>query len=227
MTLPALVVPVRDFDTAKSRLSDTMSASDRSSLARLCAERVLDRRADCLRIVVCDTDDVESWSQSLGVECVRVAGSGLNAALDEALPIIRTRHPQSTIVIAHGDLVDPSGLDAVIVADFGDRSAAATNVVIVPDRHLDGTNVLRLDPLASSVWRFEYGPGSFERHRRQARARGLSISEHLDTGLAVDLDVPADLSHPVVRTFLAEHFTQWHSPTAPDFEQPPREKEST
>lgn len=189
-----------------------MSGPHRSKLARLCAERVLDRHVACARIVVCDSDEVESWSNRLGVESVRVTSSGLNASLEEALATIRSRHLDVDLVIAHGDIVEPSGLDDVITGrkylpgsedtSFHD---ARPNVVIVPDRRRDGTNVLRLDQIALEHWRFEYGPASFEKHLRQALSRGLRVDIHLDDGLALDVDVPEDLRLPQVQSFLSEH----------------------
>jgi 2-phospho-L-lactate guanylyltransferase (CobY/MobA/RfbA family) len=162
--------------------------------------------------VVCDSDEVESWSNGLGVESVRVTSSGLNASLEEALATIRIRHLDVDLVIAHGDIVEPSGLDDVITGrkylpgseetSFRD---APPNVVIVPDRRRDGTNVLRLDQTALEHWTFDYGPASFEKHLRQALSRGLRVDIHLDEGLALDVDVPEDLNHPRVQTFLSEH----------------------
>lgn len=200
-----------------------MSGSDRSRLARVCAERVLDRHVECERIVVCDSDEVESWSNRIGVETVRVTSSGLNASLEEAVVTIQHRHPNMDVVIAHGDIIDPSGLDDVITArkyfissDEFSTKDPPPNVVIVPDRRRDGTNVLRLDHLALCNWTFEYGQGSFEKHLRQALARGLRIDIHFDEGLALDVDVPEDLTHPLVQSFLIDHNLISELPTSPE-----------
>ena len=208
----ALVVPLRNFSTAKTRLSESMSGSDRTTLARVCAEGVIERHVPCDRIVVCDSDEIETWSNGLGVEAIRVTSTGLNASLEEALTSIRFRHPDADLVIAHGDIIEPSGLDDVItgrkyVSGPGNppHHESLPNVVIVPDRRRDGTNVLRLDQEALENWTFEYGPGSFEKHLRQALSRGLRVDIHLDDGLALDVDVPEDLTHPRVRSFLIEH----------------------
>jgi 2-phospho-L-lactate guanylyltransferase len=217
MTPCALVVPLRHFSTAKTRLSDSMSGPDRTTLARVCAEGVLRRHVVCDRIVVCDSDEVETWSSELGVEYIRVTSTGLNASLEEALATIRIRHPDSDLVIAHGDIIEPEGLDDVITgrkylssAESAHFDDSLPNVVIVPDRRRDGTNVLRLDREALENWRFEYGSGSFDRHLRQALSRELRVDIHLDDGLALDVDVPEDLAHPRVRTFLSEHSLASH-----------------
>ncbi len=194
-----------------------MSGPDRTTLARVCAEGVLRRHVVCDRIVVCDSDEVETWSSELGVESIRVTSTGLNASLEEALATIRIRHPDSDLVIAHGDIIEPEGLDDVITgrkylssAERAHFDDSLPNVVIVPDRRRDGTNVLRLDREALENWRFEYGSGSFDRHLRQALSRELRVDIHLDDGLALDVDVPEDLAHPRVRTFLSEHSLASH-----------------
>lgn len=206
MTLSVLIVPLRDFTTAKTRLSGRLSAEVRSELAALCAERVLERSVPCHRVVVCDSPDVESWSTRLGVPVVQVSVSGLNPALEQALPEIRSIHPGSSLVIAHGDIVDPAGLDQILSPS---SPFDETNVVIVPDRRHDGTNVLRLDSKTAELWRFEYGPASFERHREQALALGSTVIVHEDLGLSTDLDVPEDLDQPLVRDFLNSHVPGW------------------
>lgn len=209
MDSSVLIVPLRDFDTAKSRLSEFLTAQQRGALARTCARRVLERSVECHRVVVCDSDDVESWSTDLGVDTVRVLGSGLNGALAEALPIICGRHPGSDLVIAHGDIVDPMGLDDLVRIDPGDSPA---HVVIVPDRRDDGTNVVRLAARIRREWVFEYGPGSFTRHLSRAKALGWTTIVHRNEGLASDIDTPEDLSLPEVRSFLAAHFPEWRLP---------------
>lgn len=204
MTECVLIVPLRSFDTAKSRLSEVFTVAERAHLARSCAEGVLDRGVGCRRVVVCDDDSVESWARDLDVDCVRVTGNGLNSALFEALPTVRLLHPRADLVIAHGDIVGPVGLDDLLMSP-----PSNANVVIVPDRRRDGTNVLRLDPRAAETWVFDYGPGSFGRHELAARNHGWTVVVHEDEGLSVDLDTPEDLSHPLVRSFLAAHLPDW------------------
>jgi 2-phospho-L-lactate guanylyltransferase len=208
----ALVVPLRSFSSAKTRLKDSLSGPDRMRLAQVCAKGVLDRQVACDRIVVCDSDEVEIWSNELGVETVRVTRAGLNASLEEGLVTILNRHPDADLVIAHGDIIDPSGLDEVITghryrssADIASPHESLPNVVIVPDRRRDGTNVLRLDRKALENWTFEYGSGSFDKHLSQARSHGLRVDIHLDEGLALDVDFPEDLTHPRVRSFMDQH----------------------
>jgi 2-phospho-L-lactate/phosphoenolpyruvate guanylyltransferase len=75
-----------------------------------------------------------------------------------------------------------------------DWVAAFPGVTVVPDRRLDGTNVLAVPTEAG--FRFSYGAGSFARHRAEARARGLPARIVRDDHLAWDVDLPADLAWP-------------------------------
>jgi 2-phospho-L-lactate guanylyltransferase (CobY/MobA/RfbA family) len=67
-------------------------------------------------------------------------------------------------------------------------------VSIVPDRHLDGTNVICVPTGAG--FRFSYGPASFTNHRDEARRLGLTARIITDEALSWDVDQPADLDYP-------------------------------
>jgi 2-phospho-L-lactate guanylyltransferase len=88
------------------------------------------------------------------------------------------------VVVAHGDLPNAHALDTLGEPD---------RVTLVPDLRADGTNVAVVP--AGAGFRFSYGPGSFERHRTEAARLGLDCDVVRDAGLAVDVDVPADLAH--------------------------------
>jgi 2-phospho-L-lactate guanylyltransferase len=64
-------------------------------------------------------------------------------------------------------------------------------VVVVPDRHGDGTNVLLL-PCAGD-FTFQYGPGSCAAPLSHATGLGLSVEVVHRDDLALDLDTPDDL----------------------------------
>jgi 2-phospho-L-lactate guanylyltransferase len=88
-------------------------------------------------------------------------------------------------VVAHADL--PLATRLAWVADFD-------GVTLVPDRRLDGTNVLAVPTGAG--FRFSYGAGSFGRHRAEAARLGLRARLVQDPRLAWDVDLPADLAWP-------------------------------
>ena len=65
-------------------------------------------------------------------------------------------------------------------------------MVVVPDRHGDGTNVL-LVPTGAG-FEFAYGPGSFAAHLAEAERLGLPVEVVHDDDLAWDIDTPEDLT---------------------------------
>ena len=73
--------------------------------------------------------------------------------------------------------------------------ARFSGVTLVPDRANDGTNVACVP--ADAGFRFAYGPGSFARHRAEARRLDLPLRVVREPSLGWDVDVPADLTSVV------------------------------
>lgn len=187
----AVLVPVKSFADAKARLADVLSPSERASLARTMAESVL-RAARPLPVwVVCDTDEVASWAAEAGADVLRKPGRGLNGAVDEGVRDLATLGVD-IVVVAHADLPHADDF-ARLLADHD-----ANGVTLVPDRHLDGTNVAIVP--ASSGFVFAYGPGSFRNHEAEAARLGLTVRVVDDERFAWDVDRPDDLVTPTWST---------------------------
>jgi 2-phospho-L-lactate guanylyltransferase len=183
-TSAAVIVPVKAFTAAKVRLAAALDPSERADLARRLAEVVLAAAPPLPAVVVCDDDEVRAWAQAGGARVVWCPGRGLNGAVAEGVAALRA-DGVSMAVVAHADLPLATRLDWV--AEF-------PGVTLVPDRRLDGTNVLAVPTEAG--FRFAYGPGSFARHRAEARVCELPARMVRDGRLAWDVDLPADLAWP-------------------------------
>ena len=171
-----VVIPVKDFGAAKSRLDDTLSAVDRDLFARHCASRVVLAARGHSVLVVTDSDDVVGWAGSLGIEALRQHRSGLNGAAEDGRDEAR-RRGHARVAIVHADLPRARSLDAVISRPGDD--------VIVTDHHGTGTNVLVVP--ADAPFTFAFGPDS----------RALHVAEALRLGLTVDALQHDELSHDV------------------------------
>lgn len=183
---PVVVVPVKAFHRAKARLSDVLGPEERSALARQMAAGVVAAAGPLPVTVVCDDDAVASWARSVGAEVSWTPGLGLNGAVDETLErLFAGGSPRA--VVAHADL--PFAVDLASLAE-----ADPDEVVLAPDRHLDGTNVASV-PLGRGM-RASYGPGSFRRHAGLAERLGLAVRVVDDEALGWDVDRPGDLSPP-------------------------------
>lgn len=190
-----MVVPIRSFHDAWTRLAGRVPPHARQRLAADVAERVIGAgRASRFDPIIVVTDDVgvARWSADLGVPVVAAGIPGLDAAVEAAMEHL-VDLGVGRAVVAHADLPLAGSFRSVIAVD--------DDVVIVADRHGDGTNVLSI-PLRSG-FRPSYGPGSSQRHREQAIELGLSVTVVIDDELSWDLDTPDDLDHERVRELLS------------------------
>jgi 2-phospho-L-lactate guanylyltransferase len=186
----AVLIPIKAFTAAKGRLVPVLSPVERERLARWTAARVLSAAGELPVFVACDSDDVAEWAHEHGAEVLREEGQGLNGAVDHAVATLAAAgHAHVTVV--HSDLPLPVPLRVFARPD---------RIVLVPDQRLDGTNVMSF-PLSSPV-PAAYGAGSFRRHLAAAMASGRSVEVVRDRFMALDIDHPADLTHPLVKDVL-------------------------
>jgi 2-phospho-L-lactate guanylyltransferase len=186
----AVLVPVKAFADAKGRLSSVLGPVERARLAEWSAGRVL-AAADGMRVAVaCDDDAVAEWAKGAGAEVVWCPGLGLDGAVARGLHHLADTGCAHAVVV-HSDLPLASGLRSLV-----EHGA----ITLVPDAAHDGTNVLSL-PVDC---RFEpaYGRRSFSRHLECALATGLPVRVVHHPTLSLDLDVPRDLTHPLVQEVL-------------------------
>ena len=178
-----MLVPIKGFGAAKARLEGALDPADRARLAREMAATVLAAAAPLPVLVVTDDDEVEACATALGAEVLRQREPGLNAAVAEGVTHLRDQGVPLAVV-AHADLPRATKL-----ADLA--TGEDDTVVLVPDRHEDGTNVLVVPTAAAFV--FRYGPGSFAAHLAEARRVGLFARVVHDDDLAWDVDTAQDL----------------------------------
>ena len=186
MRLPPLtgcvvLVPVKAFGAAKARLAPTLDAAGREALARAMAARVLAAAGPLPVAVVCDDAEVARWAAHHGALVLPEPGRGLNGAVEAGVERLGAAGA-SEVLVAHADL--PFAHEVAQLAGFG-------GVTLVPDRRDDGTNVACVPTGAG--FRFHYGPGSFARHRAEARRLGLPCRVVRDPELTWDVDVPGDI----------------------------------
>jgi 2-phospho-L-lactate guanylyltransferase len=177
----AVLVPVKAFADAKVRLADVLAPAAREALARTMAEAVLRAAAPLPVTVVCDDEGVAEWARAHGAAVAWTPGQGLNGAVQAGVDGLRDAGT-AQVIVAHADL--PFAADVTALAWFA-------GVTLVPDRRDDGTNVACV-PVASG-FTFAYGPGSFARHRAEARRLGLPLRILRDPALGWDVDNPVDL----------------------------------
>lgn len=186
------VVPLKSPARAKSRLAGVLTPEQRRILFFELATRVITalQATPGIDVVAVATASMEvaAFARARGTALLlqqREAGTGpaLVAAVQQLLP----RQLTSLLMIA-GDLplVSRQALERVLAAH-----SMAPGVVIVPDRHRRGTNVLFCTP--PQAVRPCFGAHSLRRHLQAAASCGASVQVLECAELALDLDDADDL----------------------------------
>ena len=179
-----VLIPVKAFCDAKARLGPVLSPGQRSRLAQGMAARVIAAGAPAPVWVVCDDERVADFARRHGAEVCWTPGLGLNGAVAEALAQAAAAGLLEAIV-AHADL--PFARDLSTLVSPG-------RVVVFPDRHADGTNVMAIP--TDVGFRPAYGAHSAERHRAEADRLGREVQSLHDSALSWDVDTADDLWPP-------------------------------
>src|SRR5512144_1416515 len=141
------IIPVKPLNRAKSRLARALKAPTRAALVRSIFSRTLDviaqvPRIDGVIVVSRDLTILELARQRNAIPLME-SDSGLNPAITQAAHWAALHHARSAIIIPV-DLpwITSADLDALI-----NRAVEERCMVIAPDRHEAGTNVLLVRPL--------------------------------------------------------------------------------
>ncbi len=182
LPVTAVVVPIRSFDGALSRLEGVLDAAGRKRLMRLMATRVVAAAQGLPVYVATDDAEVASWAARAGAGSLRAGRPGLSVAVASAVQCLAGAGTER-VVVAHADLALARTLLPVV----------GPGLTIVGDRRGDGSNVMCVP--AGCGFRFAYGPRSFQRHVAEAERLGLPVTVVDDQDLATDIDHPDDLRH--------------------------------
>lgn len=188
-----VVVPVKCFAQAKSRLAPALDPKAREELARSFCAHVLAVASSCEEVagvlVATDCAAVEEFARERGAEVLRDGDErSLAAIVDRALAAVAGRGGGAAIVLM-SDLPRLRADDVRAMI----RALVEAPVVLAPDRHDEGTNALGLAPpdrLATCFGSRE----SFGLHRESARREQVDVSVYRSDGVAWDIDSPEDLA---------------------------------
>jgi 2-phospho-L-lactate guanylyltransferase len=170
------LVPVKAGGTGKQRLARSLTGEQRAGLIRVMLREVLAALAATPAI---DTVVVLSGARGDVPEALEVvpdSGTGLTARGATRL----------TVLFADLPLVDAADITALV------GTADAHTVAVAPDHAGTGTNALTL--ALPTAFRLQFGPGSFAAHLAEAARLGLGVATVRRTGLACDIDEPADVA---------------------------------
>ncbi len=180
----AVLIPVKPFSQAKSRLAEAFNPAEREAMARSMLSTVI-TAAQGLRVALVapqTAQDVRRFALINGARFLpEPDGMDLNGAVRYATNQLAALNYERVLVV-HSDLPLARDLNWLAEAD---------GIVLVADRTGTGTNAIALP--ASCGFRFSYGPGSFQRHLEEARRVGFEPAVVVDPdGLSADVDLPSD-----------------------------------
>ena len=187
--MKTVLLPVKEFSSAKQRLAPALDGPARAGLARAMLKDVLSalRRARAPERIVVFTasDEAIEIAEPLGFEIVKERSvDGHSAAVNHLIHEFSASSSQIFAIAGDLPTLLPAEIDFVL-------NAASEPVTLIPSRDWTGTNgVLFIPPARIAM---EYGEGSFRRHLSKVSAAGLH-SDVMDLpGIAFDIDTPEDL----------------------------------
>jgi 2-phospho-L-lactate guanylyltransferase len=178
------ILPVKSFGRAKQRL--TGGFSNRPELAAAMVADVLHALAQVPELDEVIVVTAQAGATGEGVTVVHdPVEAGQSAAALRGIEAALERGAERVLLVP-GDCpaLDPHEVSALLTHREG--------VVIVPDRHGQGTNALVLTP--PDVMEPAFGEGSFARHAARARAAGAGLKVADVRSLGLDVDTPDDLA---------------------------------
>ena len=176
-----VLIPIKAFDSAKVRLASVLNPSERADLSRSLAEGVIRSCSGVQVWVICEDEEVEKWARTLGAHVIRNPRAGLNEAAKFGLTALSELGIKK-VIVTHADLINPEGLINLFEHD---------GIVLVPDRHNEGTNIIGLPTYID--FSFQYGLESFEKHKTEAQRFPLPLTIIQNSHLGFDIDNPDDL----------------------------------
>jgi len=122
---PLVLIPIRSFSDAKSRLSTLLSTTERHDLAVVMASGVVAAAGDLPVWVITDDAEVSDWAAAVGAEPVAVDQTGLTNSISAAVDAASSGG-FSRVIIAHADLPFANGSQHRDRPRFGHRSRSPT-----------------------------------------------------------------------------------------------------
>jgi 2-phospho-L-lactate guanylyltransferase len=185
------IVPVKDLEESKSRLSPFLSSKEREVLTLVMLDHVLAmlREVDAVERVgvVSPSPRALFMAEDADATALPQESQGLNNALEEGRNWAISEGALSLLVLP-ADLPYLSAFDVRILTTMPRDERVA---VISPDEADEGTNALLMRP--ADAMPFAFGPGSYETHQRTAKAHGLEVGIYKHTSIAHDVDTLEDL----------------------------------
>jgi 2-phospho-L-lactate guanylyltransferase len=187
------IIPVKEFDGAKHRLSDLLSPQERRRLAETMLTDVLDAVAVCRRLAGVVIVTLDPYATALGEKVgARIvtdgARDGHTGSVNAGRRVL-AREGRGGMITMPGDIpaVRAGEIDTVLAAHL-----TAPSFTISPAHDDQGSNAAVCSPPEAVPLRF--GDNSYFPHLDAARRHGIEPTVIRQPGIAMDIDHPVDLA---------------------------------
>ncbi len=192
----AAVVPVKNFDTSKSRLSPLLNKTQRTAISQVMMKytlSILSRLQFISSIVVVSNDKrVQKIAHTFGADFVHEREVGVNAAVSAADRFCLENDIKSNMVIP----IDLCMLDADEVNLIYNHSKEFPKIIVLcPSSRRDGTNFLLRNPLP--IFETSYDNNSYYNHLSSARKSNVHLTIINSDRLERDIDTIQDMTEVI------------------------------
>ncbi len=190
------ILPVKNPQNAKQRLTGFLAMEQRQTLARMLYRQTLAAlcQAEGIDRVVVATSDVEiaDHARQSGAVVFEEDEQVSHSVSADAACLRAMQMGASTVLLV------PIDVPTATPADFTQLAASARpGLIVIPSADGTGTNALVRTPPNCIQSRF--GPGSFRAHLDQALSKGLAADVLRLPGLMFDIDTPEDVAELLAR----------------------------
>lgn len=190
----SVVIPIKQLENAKQRLSSQLDITQRSGLFRSMVEDVFEVVTSCdhvdQMVVVTSDEQVAVLAQSYGARIIaEPAKPGLIESVNHAAELLHSEGVE-VMVFLPGDipLITIEEL-SVVIEGFG--QANKPEFLIVPSHDLGGSNCIAASP--PNCIQYAFGEDSYNRHLALAKDAGIEPVVVKLPGIGLDIDFPEDL----------------------------------
>jgi 2-phospho-L-lactate guanylyltransferase len=185
------IIPVSRFSNAKTRLSPTLTETERENLLKAMLKDVIKALKDHVeKIVVISSDsEVLRFVEDMGVTALQEKGdTDLNGALTQAVEWCSEFYEKVLVVPSDVPLIRKYHVKNIL------KRSESFDVVIAPAKG-GGTNALLLPPSTISM---KFGEYSFFEHIKEAKAKNISYSIYDSFYLSLDVNTAEDLGEIIL-----------------------------
>lgn len=186
-----VIIPVKPLRRSKSKLNKILSEDERTDLNLRLFENTLKILKNVETphqvLVVSKDSSVISLSRTYKIRTLQEDSlSNLNLSLKKAAQVVKAYSAKSILILP----ADLPFLNKDDITNMVFENSDQPTMVISPDRKMSGTNLMMISP--PDLIEFSYGPGSFERHIRQAQLLNAKIVVKISESSKFDIDSPED-----------------------------------